>query len=219
MMISRIKSGRLHLDSGQVVLRSGDYQHFLQSREITDSARDYARAKRASADAAYDTSCCQGYEKGLADGEAELITRHIDFVRHAINYTAQLDEHICSLVKEALAKIVGEMDVDELTRKIVARAIAQYGVLPDVKLRVAASQEKMVRAELGALGDHAKHRGVKFIRVQGDSQMRPGDCLLESPVGSVDASLDEQLAAIIKIFDDPARKSLRFHPEERGEEE
>ena len=95
MMISRIKSGRLHLDSGQVVLRSGDYQHFLQSREITDSARDYARAKRASADAAYDASCCQGYEKGLADGETELITRHIDFVRHAINYTAQLDEHIC----------------------------------------------------------------------------------------------------------------------------
>ena len=77
----------------------------------------------------------------------------------------------------------------------------------------------MVRAELAALGDQAKHRGVKFIRVQGDSQMRPGDCLLESPIGSVDASLDEQLAAIIKIFDDPARKSLRFRPEEREKEE
>ncbi len=221
MMISRIKSGRLHLDSGQVILRSGDYQHFLQSREITSSAHHYAHSKRAQADAAYDEVRRQGYQEGLAEGEHHLISRHVDFVRQAIDFTARLEGDICSLVKETLEKIVGEMDIDELTRKVVARALSHYGSLPEVKLRVAASQEKMVRAELEAMNQAhgAKHRGVKFIHVQADDQMRPGDCVLESPIGSVDAGLDTQLAAIFKAFDDPAGKNLRFQKNDNEEDE
>ena len=222
MMISRIKSGRLHVDKGQAILRSGDYQHFLRSREITHSAQHHARAMRDQAKAAYDEARRKGHQEGLAEGERQTIVRHIDFVRHAIEFTAQLEADVCALVKEALMKIVGEMDIDELTRKIVARSLTQYGSLPEVKLRVALTQEKMVRGQLEEMmhgaQQSAKHRGIKFIRVLGDSQLRPGDCILESPIGSVDAGLETQLATITKTLDDPAGKKLRFRQDEEGDD-
>ncbi len=217
-MISRIKSGRLHVEQGQVVLRSADYQHFLQAREITRSAQNHAREMRDQAARAYEEARRKGHQEGLAEGERQLIARHIDFVRNAIEFTARLETNICSLAKEAITKIVGEMDIDELTRKIVVRALAHYGSLPEVKLRVATRQEKQVRAQLEKMTEESKQRGIKFIRVVGDRQLRSGDCILDSPIGSVDASLDTQLAAIIKTLDDPIGRKLHFQQDQEDDE-
>ena len=62
-------------------------------------------------------------------------------------------------------------------------------------IRVCPADEPAVREALAAMIASAPG-GVSFLDVSADPRMKPGDCILESELGVVDAGLETQLRAL-----------------------
>ena len=213
-MISKIKADAFHIDAAEPILRSIDYQRFLTARQIVEAAQQDADTIRRQAKQAYDLACERGYQEGLKQAHHDLIKRHIDFVAKAIQFTAQLEHEIIGLIKAMLTKITDQMDVDDLTKAIVAKTLAEYGTMPELKLQAAPQQKEMIEQFLSTLAKKdGRAASVKFVTVEADEHLQPGECILESPIGSVDASLDVQLNALKEVLDRAPHKNIELKKE------
>lgn len=68
-----------------------------------------------------------------------------------------------------------------------------------VTIRIPPSQFKMVKARLNEI--LAEYKGVGFIDLVSDERLSTGDCIMESDIGVVDASVDLQIKALQKRFE------------------
>lgn len=66
-------------------------------------------------------------------------------------------------------------------------------------IRIPPSQIKMVKAKLNEI--LAEYKGVGFIDLVADQRLSTGDCIMESEIGVVDASVDLQIAALQRRFE------------------
>ena len=213
-MISKIKADEFHIDAAAAVLRSADYERFLTARQMVEAARADAKAIRAQAKKDHARAREQGYQKGIEQAQHDLVKRHVELVAKAIEYTAALEGEIFDLIKTMLTKITGQMDIDRLTKHIIEKTLAEYGTLPELKLQISPKQKEMVENLLGEIArKNSRADRARFVTIEADEHVQPGECILESPIGSVDASLDVQLAALKAVLDHAPRKTIDLKQE------
>ena len=198
VLVSQIKPGALRLEGDVVVLRAGAYQEFLQGGEVVRQARRQAQEQAAQGRRAAEAARRAGYHRGLQEAQKERARRSVSFVRDALRAVQALESSLVDILSEALFKVVGEMDTQALTCRVVRRALRQYRSLPEVRVRVCPAQESMLRDQI----DEWVRQGAaaQFIRVEADPRLKPGDCILESPLGVVNVSLEHQLTALAHAF-------------------
>ena len=189
MGLSHIKPGHVKVDG--VLLRAADYQAFLKAEAILAQARAHARAQKIKSCKAAKILQKKGFGRGLVAARQERAKRALVFVRDALHALENLEDVLVQIIKEALVTVIGEMDTDALTRRVVRRALHQYRNLPEARLRVCPAQKNMLQKHIEDFGHQSS-----FVRTEADPRLKPGDCILESPLGVVNMSLKHQLRAL-----------------------
>jgi type III secretion protein L len=162
-------------------------------------AQAEAEAARLRDDARreYETAAARGHESGRAQGLAEWYERCARSAAGQRRVQSLLRERIVELVVDATEQIVRDVDVSALfarSAEVVERLVEGSTYL---RVRVHPDDAAAAVSEFDRLAAIWRERGHGVaVTVVADRAVARGACLCESDLGTVDASLDTQLAAL-----------------------
>ena len=191
---------------GTRLLRAEEYSRLLEAGELLAAARDRAEAIRAEAEEAYEARRREGYDDGVMEGRMEQAEKMMETAMQAVEYIENIEETLVGVVTSAVRKIIGELDEKERIVRVVRTALVAVRSQQKVLIRVCPADEAAVRDALSAMIASAPG-GVSFLDVSADPRMKPGDCILESELGVVDAGLETQLKALESALSSKIKES------------
>ena len=157
----------------------------------------------------YDDGYAEGREKGIADGKEKIEDDLKDIVRQAndkaqktiqdakeqtAEYFIRAEDEIVNVVMMAIEKILPQhfLDVPQVILPVVRDAIAHVRDQREVKIHVEPDSYDLIlmaRSEFQSMLTD----GTAIIEVISDEALKPGDCVIETPNGGVDARLSTRL--------------------------
>lgn len=199
----RLKPGTLLPSGERRIIKAEEYLQSLRANDILHQAEEQAQAVLAQARADSEQEKQRGYAEGLEAGKRDMAERIMVAAVRSVDGLAAMEEEMVNVVIQALRKIIGEMDDRERLVGIVRTALAMVRNEKKVTLRVAPAQADVATSAITEL--QRDHPGITILDVTADSRLTGDDCILESDLGIVDASLDGQIEAIRKAL----RKRLK----------
>lgn len=190
---------QLELDPTCKVLKADDYVVYLEAQEIVKAAQQQAAGIAEEARLAFEQEKKRGYQEGLAESKAEQTDHMLKVVSRTINYLSDIENTLANILLSGVKKIIGEFDQEELAISLVKNALQHVRNEKHVTIRVPSAQYSAVQVRLNTI--LAEYKGVGFIDLVADPRLSSGDCIMESEIGVVDASVDVQLRALQKRFD------------------
>ncbi|MBQ7457138.1 MAG: HrpE/YscL family type III secretion apparatus protein [Desulfovibrio sp.] len=179
---------------GTRILKAEEYAKLIEAHNLLAHAREEAQAIKEDAERVYQERHKEGYEDGLIEGRMEQAEKMLETGMQAVEYLQGLEQQIVDVVTSTVRKIIGDIDAKERIVGVVRTALDQVRGRQRVVIRVCPSDEPNVREALAPmLARVSSARGIELVA---DTHLSEGDCVLESEMGVVDASLSVQLAAI-----------------------
>ena len=177
-----------------------------EGEQILKNARDEADEMKVKAvQSGHDEGFKEGHAEGLKAAKKELsdsiknankkAEKTINDAKAATaDYFIRAEQDIANVVMLAIEKILPQhfLDVPQVVLPVVREAIKNVRDQKEVKVHVCPDSYDMVlmaRAEFqGMLTD-----GTAILEVISDESLQPGDCVIETPNGGVDARLLTQI--------------------------
>jgi type III secretion protein L len=188
----------LRLAPGTQVVRRADWLVWRAAAQAVEAAREEAAAIAAGARAAFDAECARGLAQGREQARLEQAEQMIDQVGRTVDYYGRVEERLVALVMQAVQRIVHDFSDRERVLAVVQGALAVVRNQKQVTLRVAPSEVPTVKAALNEL--LAAYPGIGFLDIAADARLAAGACIVESDIGTVEASVQGQLEAMRKAF-------------------
>ena len=160
------------LQADRRVVKATDVATVKSAAEIIAAAEAEAARIKSDAKVAYEIEKKRGYEKGLADGKAEIVL---------------------TALKSFMVEVGDREMVVQIVRKTMNAVIRTQR---QVTLKVAPEQVETVRARVAEF--RTAYPTVENFDVVEDPRLKGPACILETEAGVADASVDTQLAAIEK---------------------
>ena len=154
----------------------------------------------------------EGYEEGLKDGEAKIREEMAATIAEGSaqaektlrdakaatrDYVQQAEQDVVRIVMAVVEKILPQhfIDVPQVVLPVVREAISKVKDQKELKIHFAPQDYDLV------LMAHNEFRGLltygdATIDLVSDQSMKPGDCLIETPNGTVDARLATQIELV-----------------------
>lgn len=193
-------------------LQEGQMKAQQESEALLNSIRQQAEAeaeelKRTTYEAAYQ----EGLAKGRADGEEQIRTEQHSIIENAnrkaentlanarsevTKYIIEGENTIAEMVLQVADKILPQHfnEVPQAVLLVVQEAIKKVQDQPHLKVRVAAEAYEFVLPARSELQNMLE--GTAVLEIVSDESLSLGDCLIESPNGTVDARIATQLEQI-----------------------
>ena len=160
----------------------------------------------------------EGYEAGHADGEQKVREEMADAIRAAnakaektlldareaaADYVQQAEKDVVTIAMSVVDKILPQhfIDVPQVVLPLVREAILKVKDQKELVIHVPSDSYDLVlmaRDEFRGLLTY----GDATIEVYSDDSLKPGDCLVETPNGSVDARLATQIEMLKQAVKD-----------------
>ena len=150
----------------------------------------------------------EGLALGREQAEAYAEQKKLETAESSVAFLEKFENTLVSLVMEALNKCADGIGDERIVSGIVAKVLnEQISNQRQITVRTGVAAAAAARAKVEEI--HRLHPMVDFINVVVDDKLGPRSCVIETPVGVLDASMDVQFAEI--------EKSLRrqFKAEER----
>lgn len=190
----------------QKIIKAHDYSALIEANRMVEAALQESERILAEAREVYEQEKTRGYARGQEEGKGILAEKMLDAVRKSVEYFASAEETLCTLVINAVKKIVGEMNDRELVVGIVRNALALVRNQKQVTLRVSPSDHETVQNRVNEI--MTGYPGIAFIDVVADARLKKSGCILESEMGIIDASLDVQVEAIQRSLQKSIKRSV-----------
>ena len=162
----------------------------------------------------YDDGYKEGKEQGIKDGKERIEDELADIVRQAndnaqktiqdakeqtAEYFIRAEDDIVKVVMMAIEKILPQhfLDVPQVVLPVVREAINHVRDQKEIKIHVEPYSYDLIlmaRSEFQSMMTD----GTAIVEVVSDEALKPGDCVIETPNGGVDARLSTQLDLIKK---------------------
>jgi type III secretion protein L len=186
--------GRPALAAGVQRLRAADYQQWVSSRDALVLAETKAQSIVARAEEVLEQARREGVMQGRAQAREELFQAVADLRAQLHRWVSDTEPKLIDLVWRCVQEVVRGIDPSSLVRGSVDRALSEMTTAPDVRIQVHESEVAALRESLTKLAQQHDLRGV--LRVEVGPALKPGDCIVESPLGVVDLRIDSQLMFI-----------------------
>ncbi len=218
-----IRRAEFEVATDRRVFKRAEFGRLLDAHELIEAARQeadrMASAARDEVDAAFaraDEACALERERGYREGQ-ELAQQELAEKLAAIGIDAahtlrSLESVLVSTVLQGIKRVLRDIDPDVYFQQVLQQVSASIRDEAFVTLRVCPGQEDAARRAVEALLAQTRLSGA--IQVSADAQLEEGACVLESPSGTVDASLETQLAAIGKSLQASFRLAPSTAPQE-----
>lgn len=190
---------RFSLSSDRRLVKRADVATVRTAEEIIAAAEAEAARIREDAKAAFEAERRRGYEKGIADGKAELLDRKLELVDESVSFMEGVEGKIADVVLSALRKCIDDIGDEALVVQIVRKVMAAViRTQKKMVLKVPPEMADTVRAKLNEL--LSAYPTVESADVVADERLTGTMCVLETEAGVADASVDTQLAALERSF-------------------
>lgn len=175
------------------VLKAAELELLRGVSSAMDESRRRSAEVHASLDRIEEEARARGEAAGLEEGRAEAAIQHWKTVIATVSYLRGLQSSITGAVIESLRRIILEIPPHERIVQLVTRALQDLVAGQRVVLSVNPADAPAVTQAVAALEGMMPPENVE-IRQRPD--LASGSCLLETPLGMVDASLEAQLKAL-----------------------
>nr|WP_295970449.1 flagellar assembly protein FliH [uncultured Bacillus sp.] len=189
----------------------------MEAKQITDRAQaeydtvladiqkqrnDWSREKERFISQAME----EGYQAGWQEGQQQGYLEYQQLIKDAqqiiavakTDYMAYLDSSekiILELSLKIAEKILAEKIEEEGSfLSLVKRAIKEIKECQDIRLHIHPQNYEYVQSHKEELLSTFSHQANLFIYP--DEELPPGDCVIESEIGRIDAGIDTQLSEI-----------------------
>lgn len=194
-----LNTRQLNIDPSCNVLKAEDYALYLEAQDIIQQAQQQAAGIAEEAKTAYQQEKARGYQDGVDESKVDQADQMLKVVSRTITYLSEIEQSLADILLSGVKKIIGEFDQEQLAISLVRNALQHVRNEKQVTIRIPPSQYNMVKARVNDI--LAEYKGVGFIDLVADQRLSTGDCIMESEIGVVDASVDVQIKALQKRFE------------------
>ena len=179
-----------------------------RNRLLAEAQKEIERKKEEAAEIGRQ----EGYEAGYKDGEAKVREEMADILVQGSaqaektlqeakaacrDYVQQAEEDVIKIAMAVVEKILPQhfIDVPQVVLPLVRESLLKVKDQKVLKIHVSPADYDLVlmaRTEFRGLLTY----GDAEIDITSDSSMKPGDCLIETPNGTVDARLATQIELV-----------------------
>lgn len=172
-----VKKDTFALESSSRLVKAEDVAAIAKIDEVLEQARK------------------EGYEKGLAEGKMEMSMQQLDLLESSVRFMEDVEDKMVGIVLKALRKCIEAIGDEELVIGITRKAMkAVVRNQQQITLKVNPGMVEAVKARTAEI--LKDFPSLNFIEVTGDDRLDVRACVVETAAGTVDASIDVQLAAI-----------------------
>lgn len=188
-----VDKAKLAAATGPVVKRD-EFSALLEARALIANAHRYGETLKAGVQDQVAAARREGYEAGMQEARTEFSASVVKTVAEMETAFARLEMRIVNTVMGGLQQVLGAIPDRQVMEQLVRRVLGEARGRKQLRLRVAAAQFDDINRWLSEV--IKDFPDVEFIDVIKDPNATAGSCVLESEFGSIDASLEIQLAAV-----------------------
>jgi flagellar assembly protein FliH len=169
---------------------------------LKDAATQSESLRQAAEQAAEKEGHASGYEAGYAEGRAAAEVIQEEARQEKENALSLLESQVKSqvesqaveLITRILEKLVGDAPRfhPEIILHLVKSGLRETTATGDITVRVSPADAEMVAENIAEIAP----AGGTQIEVVSDASLARMDCLIETPIGSIDSSLEKQFALL-----------------------
>ncbi len=200
------RGGDARIASSRLVLRAAEVPLLVDAQALRDSL-ERLRAQQdeivaAAAARARGLGVAQGIEAGRTEASEELAANLTALARSSARERDRLRGEAGALALQIVRKLLGHFSDDTLVAALAAAAARDLLGTQALALVVHPDLCKAVRERLAAMADGD---GALRCEVRADHAAARGCCRIETEHGSVDASLEAQLARLEAAWGEDAQ--------------
>lgn len=185
-------------DTSKKVVKAADFWAFKQAEDVVaEGMRRHDEIVRESK-VAFDAEKQRGYREGAEAARLEQAANMIEIVGHTVEYFAKIEIQMTELVLDAVRRIVTDYDDRQQVLAVVRNSLALVRSQKHLTLRVNPEQMDVIRSQLDQLRE--TYPTISLIDVVGDSERKLDECIVESEIGSIEASMSGQLKTLRDTF-------------------
>ena len=197
MNVYRISDKAIQPAPGTRIIRRAELKNLFEACDLISEAEAAAERIRQKAEEDYQKRYDEGFEKGQNEGKMEYADKLIDLIMSQVDSLAALENDMWQVVVDSVKKIIGELPDDEQIVRVVRKAINSVRGMKHLLVKVSQADEPAVREDLKMLLV-SPDGSSGYIEIVADASLHHGDCILETSMGIVNASLDFQIDMLKK---------------------
>lgn len=149
---------------------------------ITSAQQEFERQKKL------------GIEQGLKEGRDTAIVHHIKTVLASLDYYEQSRSQLVRVVTSCVRRLIMDLPPEERIYQLVGQALDAFKQQTRLMLQINPKDQEAVEAAIPKLQSRMPPGSTIEVRLH--EELNPGSCVLESPLGLVDTSLESQLSIL-----------------------
>lgn len=181
------------------VIKGEDFWAYrLASDTVHEAFLRQQRIVHAS-ELAYVTEQNRGYKDGLDKAQADSAQRMMDIVNGTVSYLTRVEQQFATLVFDAVKQVISDYDDKEKTLAVVKAGMTAMRGQKHIVLKVNPENLDLVQAELKML--HQMFPMVTHVEVVAQPDVPQDACIVNTEIGSAEASISAQLKALKASLD------------------
>lgn len=176
------------------VLSQQDAVLCMQAVELLEKARARAASIEEEAKQEFEHQKKLGYEQGLQEGKEAAAAFNVKTVLASLDYYDQSKNQLVGVVISCVRRFVLDLPPEERFYQLIGKALEELKQQPRIVLQIHPQDREAVDAVMPRL-QQLMPAGSK-IEVRAREELAPNSCVLESPLGLIDASLESQLGIL-----------------------
>ena len=196
----KIKQLETDLKSGERIIKAKDYADFVKIKVLVREMEHEKKKNELDATQALLKAVKNGIKQGEEESNRQLSEKMLQASSTVVRQLAKAEKDLANVVINAVRKIIDDYDNDKLALAMVKNGLKLVCKSQRVVVRVNPEKMDMLMQGLMSL-----EHNIDFLEIMPDTNLPIGDCVLESDIGIVRASVEEQLSyietSIKKVFD------------------
>lgn len=190
-LVVELRPERPTLAPGVQALKSADFSHLMQTHEALAVAEDKANEIVHRAIEVQNEARLQGLSEGRSAARQELVSAVAAMQATLQAWVRETEPQLVSMVLRCVREVVKSTDAEVLVRGSIGRSLSEMTTASEIRIKVHESHLAELRSEVHVLAEQYGIEGS--IRVESAPSLKPGDCIVESPLGTVDLRIESQL--------------------------
>ena len=190
-VVVELRADRPGIAPGVQRLRATDYARLVQAWQMMQAVEGQAADIMGQAESVREQARQEGLMQGRAQAREELVATVGDMHGTLQRWVAQTEPQLVAMVMRCVREVIKGTDPQVLVAGSISRALAEMNAATEIRVKVHESQVADLRAQVDALVLQHDLRGA--VRVEASPTLKPGDCIVESPLGTVDLRVESQL--------------------------
>ena len=185
-------------DPANKVIAADEVYALRTAEQLIADAQAQAAQIIAAAEAAFESERQRGFREGREEAQLEQAEKMIENISQTIDYFSKVEGKMVDLVMQAVRKIIHDFDDNERVLIAVKSALSVVRHQKQMTLRVNSSQLDAIKARVNDI--LAAYPGVGYLDIVSDNRLQHDACIVESEIGTIEASIEGQLEALRAAF-------------------